>query len=1219
MRPQTVTLVPFTPSAVPSDVLDERTVGRADVLDRLLEAAVAATRGHDRRHTLLVAPRGGGKTHVLAVFAHRLRTDPDLAGPLALVVLDEDAADVASYADLLVAILEHLATAHEQARARELRATRMTAELERLLLDRLSGRPLVLVLENLDRLFGDFGTGGQRELRAFVETSRAVMVVASTPALFPAVSKQARPWFGSFTIERLAPWSVEEGTAFLERIARDRGDTELAELIASDVGRARLIAVDKLIGGSPRLWTILAGCLTVELLEELVPLVMATLDELVPYYQARLNELTPNERKLVVAVCRAESLGSTGGRTVSELALAAGVPVGSAPKLLSRLEDAGWVAGTKPPGTDRRSTWYELREPLLRYHLAYRREAGAPLGVIVSFLRVWFSPVERRHRLAEAVGGTLVETYLAESLRDAPRSSDSLYAAASPLELLAGAREWFVAPAGATTVVRSRAAAIVAELSALIATGHASEVVATLDRRLAALDTSDRERVAQIAQAAQSAGLATTDELDVSTLAAQQSAVAAGLDVAAAAAHSCALEDEVAIGLLAHGWRGAMGDAAGAYHRFVALARRAENLAEGQVSLQLAVEAELAYFGRSQGDPIAARHHIGRVLRERERVLGSDHADTLTSRGNLAEQTGDAGDAAAARDLYASLLPDCDRVLGPDHPDTLSRRGSFGYWLGVAGDSAAARDVFFALVHDSQRLLGPDHPDTLTRRANLAQSTGKAGDAAAARDLLARLVPDCVRVLGPDDPETLLARNDLAYWSGTDGDMAIARDLCRTLVPDSERVLGPDHPQSLASRHNLAHVTGETGDAAAARDLFAALVPDGERSLGPDHPDTLRYRAHLARWAGEAGDPVAAHDGLAALVSDSQRVLGPDHPDTLMRRGNLAFWAGAAGDVVAARDLLAALVGDCERVFGPAHSETFTRRASLACSTGLAGDASAARDQFAALVRDCEHAARGDAEILETRLFLALYTGLAGDVDAARELFALAVGEDPAPGRGDLVAMAALGLAVVQPTRATRRDALLVLSGAAGSRDVELAVAQSLDASILGSQSTHLDVTDPSDRDWEAITHVLRVGAQGPGLAVVVRSVANCEFDNGRLARRLVETAGEVDGGVVNLTASILSAADVAPWEIDDLERWLARWQDAMRGVPDAEIATAALRAIDAEAHGDPTARPSLPPELREIVPRVRLTGDNGPAEPDVHGAAHDLVGSDAPVTGTAG
>ena len=211
---------------------------------------------------LLVAPRGGGKTHVLTLFVHRLRTDEPFVDALAMVVIAEDAVEIASHADLLVAVVDELGADVQRDSARLMRRDGRRAELERLVLAVLDDRPLVLVVENLDRVFAELGPEGQRELRAFVETSRAVMLVASTPALFHGVRSRTEPWFGSFSVERLVPWSVDEGTAFLELVARERGDTKLADVIASPIGRARLTAVEGLVGGLPRLWTILAGCIT---------------------------------------------------------------------------------------------------------------------------------------------------------------------------------------------------------------------------------------------------------------------------------------------------------------------------------------------------------------------------------------------------------------------------------------------------------------------------------------------------------------------------------------------------------------------------------------------------------------------------------------------------------------------------------------------------------------------------------------------------------------------------------------------------------------------------------------------------------------------------------------------------------------------------------------------------------------------------------------------
>jgi hypothetical protein len=55
------------------------------------------------------------------------------------------------------------------------------------------------------------------------------------------------------------------------------------------------------------------------------------------------------------------------------------------------------------------------------------------------------------------------------------------------------------------------------------------------------------------------------------------------------------------------------------------------------------------------------------------------------------------------------------------------------------------------------------------------------------------------------------------------------------------------------------------------------------------------------------------------------------------------------------------------------------------------------------------------------------------------------------------------------------------------------------------------------------------------------------------------------------------------------------------------------------EAHGDHTARPSLPPELRDVVPCVRLIAHEDRLGSDDAGAARGLAGSSAPLTDTAG
>lgn len=425
----------YTPTSLPGAELDERTVGRKDVIVRLVGFLRTAATSRDRPHVLVVGPRGSGKTHLLAVVLHRVRQDDDVARRLAFAWLPEDAVGISSYEDLLVVVVESLldgapgAAADTQAAlddARRHRAARDSLALERLVRRLCDGRVLVLVLENLDRVFGLLGEPGQARLRAFMETTGELLLLASTPLLFDAVSKRAWPWFGSFAVEHLGELSVGDGGLLLERVARESGDDELARFLETDEGRGRLRAVAHLAGGSPRMWMILAGCMTIELVDELVPLVEAMLDQLAPYYQQRLLELPPTEQKLVAELCRT-ALGDRGGRlvheqrgmrTVADLAAVCGIDQRVAATALGRLRDARWVRRTKPAGTDRRTTWYEVREPLLRHCLQFRETRGEPLHAIVGFLRAWYAPVQAHRRRAAAQPRSPAERHLLGTIAD---------------------------------------------------------------------------------------------------------------------------------------------------------------------------------------------------------------------------------------------------------------------------------------------------------------------------------------------------------------------------------------------------------------------------------------------------------------------------------------------------------------------------------------------------------------------------------------------------------------------------------------------------------------------------------------------------------------------------------------------------------------------------------------------------------------------------------
>jgi len=568
----------FTPTAVAPESLVLRTVGREAEIEHLVRAIRTAATSESRPHQLIVGPRGSGKTHLLVVALHQASGDPQIAERVAVAVLPEDAVEIAGYEDLLVSIVDRISDG-EQDSARTLRSRHDLAGLERVVVEQLGQRVLVLVVENLDRVFRDLGDHGQARFRSFCETSARVLVIASTPLLSEALSDHARPWYGSFEVEHLGELDAEQGRELLARVAAAAGDEELAALLGTPTGLARVRAVEQLAGGSPRMWTVLAGCMTVDLLDELVPLVEALFDELAPYYQQRLWDLPGMERKLVYELCRVQAA------TVKELAHSTGLSERAAATSLGRLHEARWVRRGKRAGTDQRSTWYSLREPLLRHHVEYRETRNDKLPAIVGFLREWFQAEELTARLVRANPASAAEGYVLAALAGVmPAVFRGAWPVSNGDHLVAAGRFWMAGLHHGGLASFSTGA--VAEAVGLCVIADPD----TARRSLAARLSGRHGELSEVGEAA----IAAAAEADTG----QRERYGRGLVAAASVDRALDERDRIALGLLAAGFR--YGDPAVA-EWFEAHEVRAGELPAGERRLRLIFDGQRALHGLAHG------------------------------------------------------------------------------------------------------------------------------------------------------------------------------------------------------------------------------------------------------------------------------------------------------------------------------------------------------------------------------------------------------------------------------------------------------------------------------------------------------------------------------------------------------------------------------------------------------------------------------------------
>jgi tetratricopeptide (TPR) repeat protein len=462
----------FTPSLMSSEALEAVFVQREPLAARLVELVRTSVLTKAKHHTLLVGPRGIGKTHMVSLIYNRVRAMTDLKDRMLVAWLREEEWGVTSFLDLLLRILRALVNeSREDNRAEEAQSIehRIDALYElpageaelaarNLLKDIANGRTLVLIVENLDEIFHNIGEEGQQQLRSYIQENPFITTVATSQSLFGGVSLQTSPFYGFFRISHLEELTFEDSAKLLENIARFKGEEDLVSFIRTPEGRARVRTIYDLAGGNHRIYVILSEFLTPEGLDELVGPFMSMLDDLTPYYQERMRWLSPQQRKIVELLCdmaRAVNVKEIAQRTFMTHQTASGQ--------LRTLRELGYVK-SKQSG---RESFYELREPLMRLTVEVKKARGTPVRLLVDFLRSWHSPEELRTRL-EGLGpqAALESEYvthalkLAENEKDDPRASASarhynsyvdagdfkhaLEAAEELVEIRGHAKDWYV-------------------------------------------------------------------------------------------------------------------------------------------------------------------------------------------------------------------------------------------------------------------------------------------------------------------------------------------------------------------------------------------------------------------------------------------------------------------------------------------------------------------------------------------------------------------------------------------------------------------------------------------------------------------------------------------------------------------------------------------------------------------------------------------------------
>lgn len=374
---------------------DEEVRAQFVVREHELAIALETLRGNvaadSCQHTLIVAPRGRGKTMLLARIAAELRGNSELSDHLLPVRFMEESDEILSTADFWLEVLFYLANAVDKETpglARNLRATRddlATRWRERELAERARvavleavgalGRRLVLMVENLQALCANVDEDFGWNLRKTLQTEPQIILLATATSRFEALDDASEPFFELFRIISLAPLSAEQCGRLWKVVSGE------------PVGERQQRALEILTGGSPRYVVIVAGFArhrsVRQLMEELAQLV----DDLTDTFRGYQEALPRIERRVFLALADLWQSSSTG-----EIADRARMDVRTVSTMLGRLVKRHAVR-SRGGGRRRR---YEVAEPLysIYYQLRRQRDEAAVVQNLLRFMTVFYPDTE---------------------------------------------------------------------------------------------------------------------------------------------------------------------------------------------------------------------------------------------------------------------------------------------------------------------------------------------------------------------------------------------------------------------------------------------------------------------------------------------------------------------------------------------------------------------------------------------------------------------------------------------------------------------------------------------------------------------------------------------------------------------------------------------------------------------------------------------------------
>ncbi len=392
MNAQTAAIRKFNPGTLQSDedVIRQFVVreGELQIVLRTLADNVDAA---CCQHLLLIAPRGRGKTMMLARVAAEIRTNGEFTPHYLPIRFMEESQEIFSVADFWLETLFHLAKAvekHDMELAAELaksHADFATRWQERDIAEHVRttvlnaaeriGKKLLLMVENLQSLSASVDDDFGWQLRETLQCEPQIVLLATAASRFAALDDANDAFFELFRTINLEPLDTESCSRLWRAVSGDGlSDREIRPL-------------QILTGGSPRFLVIMGEFSRHRSMRELLEELVTLIDDHTEYFRSYSEVLAKQERRVYLALADLWQPSTTG-----EIAARARMDVRTASTLIGRLANRGALV---VHGTGRKQS-YSVAERLYCIYYKLRREPdeAAVVHSLIRFMTAFYSGPE---------------------------------------------------------------------------------------------------------------------------------------------------------------------------------------------------------------------------------------------------------------------------------------------------------------------------------------------------------------------------------------------------------------------------------------------------------------------------------------------------------------------------------------------------------------------------------------------------------------------------------------------------------------------------------------------------------------------------------------------------------------------------------------------------------------------------------------------------------